>query len=746
MRAVTPYAGPPVELDNGDSYRLVWEGFDLNTTGSPAVFAALVKVGSANPGNATMAIWAAAPYNATPLGDDIIWVLPTSTAGADPAGGEAGATAADGSVIINISDYATNASGTAWTEGDYELYYFLDPDEDGGVPDADWSTNPPNGVKAHGTVYLSAQTTTAYNVRLSPSKMSMSPGDTLEVDVYATDDGTAENPNMAIFFVEIPQASLFEIVDQDGDPDNGVVQPFDNLIGTTTVAPNELLGDVLMNSLETVGGSYVLGYLEKLASGSTNDVTDSKMTSFKFTMSSAIATPIEDLEIVFSESEGFETNLYDDDGSPQATSLPPVALTVRMGQSGILYGAVDVEGRDDQGEEVSFYLAEAGSFTPLADAAYLDANSDLDGTDGVQVTLGAAGYYELEGIPSGEYDVILRMDGYLDVVRTNQRIVSMDYTAMNFTGGNKLFGGDAAGFDDDGVAATASLPDNRIDGDDTDAIATAFGTSSGDSLWNEYADVDESGTVGINDLFMASKNLGRDGEGVFYREIPGSNEDAVIYLAVVDETAEGITFAVQAEKLGSLSAYSVDMFVPANDWEVVGHSDGLASHFKTIEASRLDGPMALFGSAAKGYASVVDKEAELMTFTLRQRSVDPEMPTLSGVTLVSSDGILTSALIGGMREMVPDEFALSQNYPNPFNPSTNINFSLPSEGQVKLTVFNLLGQEVRTLVSGALEPGNYKAVWNSLNNQGEKVGTGIYFYHLVVNNKVIATKKMVLMK
>ena len=577
--------------------------------------------------------------------------------------------------------------------------------------------------------------------------MSISPGDTLEVDVYATDDNTAPNPNMAIFFVEIPQASLFEIVDKDGDPDNGVVQPFDNLIGTDpTVLPNELQGEVLMNSLETIDGSYVLGYLEKLASGSTNDVTDSKMTSFKIVMSSAIATPIEDLEIVFSSSEGFETNLYNDDGSPQSTSLPPAALTVRMGQSGILYGAMDVEGRDDQGEEVAFYLSEAGSFTPITDAAYLDANSDLDGTDGVQLILGAAGYYELKGIPSGEYDIMVRKDGYLDVIRPNERIVSMDYTAMNFTGGNKLYGGDAAGYDDDGIATTASLPDNKVDGDDTGAISLAFGSSPGDSLWNIYADIDESGKVGLNDLFMASKNVGTNGDGIFYREIPGGNEDAIIYLAVVDETAEGITFAVQAEKLFNLSAYSVDMFVPADDWEIVSCSDGLASHFETIQASRLNGPTALYGSAAKGYANVADKEVELMTITLRQLSIDPEMPTLSEVALISSDGTLTRALIGGIRDMVPDEFTLNQNYPNPFNPSTIINFALPSEGQVRLTVFNLLGQEVRTLVSGALEPGSYKAVWNSLNNQGEKVSTGIYFYHLVVNNKVIATKKMVLMK
>ncbi len=741
MRAITPYSGPPVELDNGDSYRLVWESFDLNSTGSPAVFAALVKVGADNPGNASMVLWAnTAPYDASA---DIAWVLPVSTAGADPATAEVGATAADGSVVINISSLTNTAAGPgAPTEGDYEVYYFFDADEDA---DGDWVTNPPNGVKAHGTLYLSAQTTAAYNIQLTPNKASMSPGDTLNVDIFAISDGT--NANMAIFFVKIPQSALFTIVDQDGDPNNGVVQPFDNLIGVTTVAPNELLGDVLMNSLEVVDGSYLLGYLEKLPVGDAPLAATNNMVSFQIVMSSAIATPIEDLDIIFSESDGFVTNLHDLDGSPQSTSIPPVALGMRLGQAGILFGAMDVEGRVDQGEEVSFYLTEAGSFTPSTDQAYLDANGDADGTDGVQLTLGASGFYELKGIPSGEYDVMVRKSGYLDVIRPNERIVSMDNTPMNFTGGNKLYGGDAAGYDDDGDANTASLPDNRVDGDDTNAIAAAFGTSSGDSLWNVFADVDESGEVGINDLFMASKNLGRDGDGVFYREIPGSNQDAIIYLAVVDETAEGITFAVQAENLANLSAYSVDMLVPTGDWELVSYSDGLASHFETIQASRINGSAVLYGSAVRGYATLAETNVELMSITLRQRSIKPDMPTLSEVTLVSGDGTLTKALIGGMRDAVPAEFALSQNYPNPFNPTTTINFALPIAGQVQLMVYNLLGQEVRTLVTGtALEPGNYKAVWNSLDNQGRKVSSGVYFYHLVVNNKVIGTKKMVLLK
>ena len=91
-------------------------------------------------------------------------------------------------------------------------------------------------------------------------------------------------------------------------------------------------------------------------------------------------------------------------------------------------------------------------------------------------------------------------------------------------------------------------------------------------------------------------------------------------------------------------------------------------------------------------------------------------------------------------------FSLSQNYPNPFNPSTTITFSLPVDGQTRLAVYNLLGQEIRSLVNDDLKAGIYRAVWNSQDDTGRRVPSGLYFYRLVVENRVIETHKMVLLK
>ncbi|MBK7107340.1 MAG: T9SS type A sorting domain-containing protein [Ignavibacteriae bacterium] len=89
---------------------------------------------------------------------------------------------------------------------------------------------------------------------------------------------------------------------------------------------------------------------------------------------------------------------------------------------------------------------------------------------------------------------------------------------------------------------------------------------------------------------------------------------------------------------------------------------------------------------------------------------------------------------------IPTEYTLMQNYPNPFNPTTNIQFSIPSSNFVKIKVYNLLGQEIATLVNQNLSAGNY-----TTNFSAENLASGIYVYSLEVGSNVIS-KKMLVMK
>ena len=88
----------------------------------------------------------------------------------------------------------------------------------------------------------------------------------------------------------------------------------------------------------------------------------------------------------------------------------------------------------------------------------------------------------------------------------------------------------------------------------------------------------------------------------------------------------------------------------------------------------------------------------------------------------------------------PENFLLFQNYPNPFNPTTTINYSIPEEGNVEMKVYDVLGNEVATLVNEEKAPGNYVTVLDA-----SSFASGIYIYTLRINN-FVQTKKMILMK
>ena len=93
----------------------------------------------------------------------------------------------------------------------------------------------------------------------------------------------------------------------------------------------------------------------------------------------------------------------------------------------------------------------------------------------------------------------------------------------------------------------------------------------------------------------------------------------------------------------------------------------------------------------------------------------------------------------------PKEFSLRQNYPNPFNPTTVIEYALPKASEVKIQIYNILGQKVRILVEEHQEPG-YKTIhWDGKDDHGNEVGSGVYFCRIVAGD-FVKCKKMALLK
>ena len=96
-------------------------------------------------------------------------------------------------------------------------------------------------------------------------------------------------------------------------------------------------------------------------------------------------------------------------------------------------------------------------------------------------------------------------------------------------------------------------------------------------------------------------------------------------------------------------------------------------------------------------------------------------------------------------EVIPEVFSLHNNYPNPFNPITNIGYDVPEVSDIRIDIYNLAGQKIRTLVSREHQPGRYKVQWNATNEFGSLVASGMYIYKIHAKN-FVSVKKLLLMK
>ncbi len=101
--------------------------------------------------------------------------------------------------------------------------------------------------------------------------------------------------------------------------------------------------------------------------------------------------------------------------------------------------------------------------------------------------------------------------------------------------------------------------------------------------------------------------------------------------------------------------------------------------------------------------------------------------------------------IESLSSVVPDKYEVSAAYPNPFNPSTTIDISLPAEGDLRITVYNMVGQEVTTLVNKRYMAGTHRLTWNGVTTMGNSVGTGLYIVQVKFKNH-INNQKVLLVK
>ena len=193
-------------------------------------------------------------------------------------------------------------------------------------------------------------------------------------------------------------------------------------------------------------------------------------------------------------------------------------------------------------------------------------------------------------------------------------------------------------------------------------------------------------------------------------------------------------------------------------FQVFNRSFGIDTALKLLVYDRF--PIGIFSSDDKFY--VVEHVVERDTFANGKKTLAFSFhwtgastnPLPGDVYRISTIGYFWEAdtiffrvpdWLGIHKAPIPEDFVLYPNFPNPFNPRTTIRYQLPQNAQIRMEIFNILGQRVITLVDSRQQAGRYQVVWNGKNQSGNRVASGVYILRLQAGNRV-KTMKMVLLK
>jgi len=185
--------------------------------------------------------------------------------------------------------------------------------------------------------------------------------------------------------------------------------------------------------------------------------------------------------------------------------------------------------------------------------------------------------------------------------------------------------------------------------------------------------------------------------------------------------AMSLTFAGQFGKLVGVEKGSI-LTEFTNPVMVMSNTDG----------NQVYVDFAVFGAEEVG----INTEGELLTLVFEENT-EINLSTADVRNILNGPMVVNISFSEGL---VPTEFALMQNYPNPFNPTTTINYELPIQAMVEVSIFNALGERVAMLVNEIKEAGRHTVEFNA-----SGYSSGIYFYQIKANDYV-SVKKMILMK
>ena len=261
------------------------------------------------------------------------------------------------------------------------------------------------------------------------------------------------------------------------------------------------------------------------------------------------------------------------------------------------------------------------------------------------------------------------------------------------------------------------------------------------------ADLNSDGSINIIDVVRAVNII--IGNAVS-KQIAASTGPAVLHLSDLKSGDEGrLMLPIKSQFAGFVAGLELILkYDPAmiriGDVQPTARLDGM-----TVEQSVSDGMIHIIIYSVDGRTFQSPSLNTLLNIPVEFRgngggSISVEQaiiadPQAQGVTLSITNGSVKVS-------KTPTSFTLGLNAPNPFNPSTRISYDVPQTSRIRLTIYNLLGQEVVVLVDGVQAVGRYTVDWHGTNTQGHSVASGVYLYRLTSETGFTETRRMTLLK
>jgi len=645
----------------------------------------------------------------------------------------------------NAVTWDTYTSSLAVSEGSYAVYAGISTSPT-------FSTSTQEGVsESSNLLSVGGSTGTTPHMALSPTKVLTSKGDTLTFDVLVQSEGLPASAVTAILELGTGPFTVLTPASPFTDPD--LVFAGGTEIENTT--------DGTQIQFSKMGTPEIIGTTDDLI----------RLASFQVEVGDITGTHT----IAFDEEEAGITIVDRSIPLRRRTGMSARDASVQGVSRGRIKAVVRLEGRapplgdGDHSTMLDVHLRLPGSTVDITDALYVAANDDVPGTaDTVEVQTNSGGDLSLASVPAGRYVLSVKDTSHLSG-RTDTLIIR-NGESITLDASQGLYASDIRGDPSFLLAQNGAVlqagdvtEDNEIDEDDVNAIDAAWGSDDSEP-WFEQADLNNDGRVGVLDLTAASSNIsnttGFGAPPVFKARSRGARPAAGGPMAEVEVTLEAsgtaggwrsgdqVELILRAHGLDDLAGYELEIAFDPTEMGVLrtGESRDVGGVFAANPQGRFsrltrEPGLVCAASARRGRSWSAYGAGELLRLhVVLLQDGFPASLTVRDGTLLSS--VYESAPIRLLSHpagsVLPQSLVLGQNYPNPFNPTTTIPFSVPATtallggGPVPVTleIFNILGQQVRTLIREERVPGHYQAAWDGRDGGGHTVASGIYYYRL----------------